>query len=334
MDVVPHAQQRAILAAAVVIGLACPSAARARWITEADYLSVIGDMVADHAPQSARAGALIRDVYEPYVDPLLLDDFNQIEQGLGTGGLVALPPDLQRFNLRVRLDGNNPIGEKDLAHQTSYVSARAATIGCLLDVASRVKSGPLEVTSLVRHLDYQHQLRQTNPNAATEIPMHALGLAFDIAMVNTPLETVLEIRDVLQKMSDAGDIFLIVERQQLVFHVVPQPSRLGWYSEVYAHAVAGQPWARAFDNRRPLTPIVTTEIGSFRPLPAWAAAWWAAENVPTDLPVTVRLHDGSAADPGPLAVMGRYLSLIGDLVSTTWHLSWPRTIVTATKGAG
>src|SRR5207245_2076080 len=131
----------------------------------------------------------------------------------------------------------------------------------------RVQSGPIEVTSLVRHLEYQQQLLLTNANAATAVPTHAPGLAFDIAMVNTPLDTVLEIRDVLQKMSDAGDILVIVERQQLVFHVVPQLSRLGWYSEVYADAIAGQPWGRRADARGALVPVVATAIGSLRPLP-------------------------------------------------------------------
>ena len=76
-------------------------------------------------------------------------------------------------------------------------------------------------------------------------------------MANTPLATVLETRDVLQEMSDAGDILLIVERQQLVFHVVPQPSRLGWYADVYARAMTGQPWGRRVDALSTLTPIVT-----------------------------------------------------------------------------
>jgi hypothetical protein len=325
--------QRAIVAA-VVICVSYSTAARAQHATETEYMSVVADMVAAHAPQSAYAGALIRDLYQPYVDPLALVDFDQIEQGLATGGLVPLPRDLQRFNLRVRLDGANPIGEKDLTHQASYVSARAETIGCLLDVASRVKSGPLEITSLVRHLEYQRELRTTNPNAATDIPMHALGLAFDIAMVNTPLETVLETRDVLQKMSDAGDIFFIVERQQLVFHVVPQPSRLGWYSDVYTRAIAGQAVGRPIAAPAALTPAVTTAIGSLRPLPVWAAEWWAAENVPVDLPISVHLQDDPTTNARPLSVMSRYMALVGDFLSTTWQRTWPLMTFTAMRAAG
>lgn len=60
------------------------------------------------------------------------------------------------------------------------------------------------------------------------------------------------------RLSETGAILVIVEREQLVFHVVPQPSRLGWYAEVYARAITGQPWPRAADQRSPLTPVVTT----------------------------------------------------------------------------
>jgi Family of unknown function (DUF5715) len=320
--VISTTQQRLILLVAVAICLARPAAARAG-VTQDEFLTAVTNMVTEQAERSAHDAALIRDVYQPYVDALALDDFNEIEQGLATGGLVRLPIDPLRFNVRARLDGTSPIGEKDLAHQASYVAARAATIGCLLDVASRVKSGPIEVTSLVRHLDYQRQLRMTNPNAATDVPTHALGLAFDIAIVNTPLPTVLEIRDVLQRMTDAGDILVIVERQQLVFHVVPQPSRLGWYSRVYANAVAGQSLDRRAEERGSLTPVVTTAIGSLRPLPGWAAEWWAAENVPVDLSTAVSVGGDDAAGSGGRGLMARYVTFVGAFLTATWQKTWP-----------
>ena len=309
--------RRATCVAAFVVCLACAAAAPAAAVQEAEYLLAVTAMVTAQAPRSAHDAALMRDVYKPYVEPLALADYNEIEQGLATGGLVRLPLD-PRFNVRVRLDGTSPIGEKDIAHQSSYVAARAATIGCLLDVASRVKSAPIEVTSLVRHLEYQEQLRATNLNATTDTPTHALGLAFDIAMVNTPLRTVLEIRDVLQKMSDAGDILAIVERQQLVFHVVPQPSRLGWYSEVYSRAMAGQPWSRPAVEPSSLTPVVTTAIGALRPLEPWAGEWWAADNVPVDLVMGGDVGIVESAGSARRGFMGRYFTFVGDFLSATW----------------
>jgi hypothetical protein len=312
--------KRATQLSALVLCLACPAAAFAQSVQEAEYLLAVTAMVTELAPRSAHDAALMRGVYQPFIEPLALGDYTQIEENLATGGLVRLPLD-SRFNVRVRLDGSNPIGEKDIAHQSSYIAARAATIGCLLDVASQVKSGPLEVTSLVRHLEYQQQLRATNPNATTDVPTHALGLAFDIAMVNTPLPTVLEIRNVLRRMSDAGDVLVIVERQQLVFHVVPQPSRLGWYSQVYANAIAGQSWGRPADWRGALTPVVTTAIGALRPLPAWSTEWWAADNVPVDLPMDVEIGSHEAPAIERRGLVTRYLAFVSDLLSATWRLS-------------
>ena len=297
-----------VLIVVTVSGFVWPTAARAERVNDADYFSTLNEMLTDLAPQSAHAAAAIRDTYRPYVELLALEDFAAIEKGLATGGLVPLP-DPERFNVRVRREGPSPIGEMDIAHQESYISARAEAIGCLLDIASRVTSGPIEVTSLVRHLDYQQLLRASNANANTEVPTHALGLAVDIAIVNTPIETVRELRDVLQKMSDAGDILVIAERQQLVFHVVPHPSRLGWYRQVYARAVTGQPWPHHATDTASLMPEVTAAVSSLQPLPAWAAEWWAADNVAVDLPVSV--HAASNDDS--------YVTLLGELLSSTWR---------------
>jgi hypothetical protein len=211
----------------------------------------------------------------------------------------------------------------DMTRQASYVSARPATIGCLLDVASRVKSGPIEVTSLVRHLGYQQQLRATNFNATDDVPTHALGMAFDIAMVNTPLKTVKEIRKVLQQMSAAGDILVIAERHQLVFHVVPQPSRIGWFTDFYTHLITGQPWKRPADTSASVTPAVDVAISSLQPMPAFAAEWWAADNVPLDVPISVRVEpDHPAGDVGARGFAG-YFGLVGELLSSTWRFMSP-----------
>ena len=223
---------------------------------EQRHLAALDRMMAALAPQNVRASATIKTAYRDHLDLLVLHQFTALEEALGTGGLVPLPPDPVVFNIAPRLDGPNPIGEKDLAHQVSYLTARPATVGALIQVASRVTSGPVEITSLVRHAEYQEMLRTTNANATTSVPMHTMGLAFDIALVDTPLETAREIRDVLLRMRDAGEILFIGERRQLVFHVVPHPSRLGHFAEVYERAQS---------------------------LPAW----WAADHVTTDLTVEV-----------------------------------------------
>jgi Family of unknown function (DUF5715) len=312
---------------AITLAIFCLTAipARAQRSLEPGYLNVVNAMLTNLAPVSKESALAIRESYRPFLDLLALNDFGQIETGLATGGLVALPTDAERFNVRVRLEGDSPIGEMDMARQASYVAARPATIGCLLDVASRVKSGPIEVTSLVRHLGYQQQLRMTNFNATDDVPTHALGMAFDIAMVNTPLKTVREINKVLQRMSAAGDILVIAERRQLVFHVVPQPSRLGWYTEVYTHLVTGQPSTMPPDDARAsVTPAVEVAISSLQPMPAFAAEWWAADNVPLDMPISVRVEADRPADAVvPSRGLIGYFGLVGELLSSTWRLMSP-----------
>ena len=192
----------------------------------------------------------------------------------------------ERFNLAPRLDGPHPIGEKDLGNQVNYIAARPATIGALIVVASRVRSGPVEITSLVRHAEYQSVLKGTNGNATTSVPMHTMGLAFDIALVNTPMSRVQEIRRVLQEMRAAGDILFIGERQQLVFHVVPQPSRLGYFTGIYHQAVGAVSGSQVVEVVAPgpprleparLTPRVITEVVAVSPVSGQWQDWTAAD---------------------------------------------------------
>ena len=282
------------------------------WITVAAFLvyassasarsAFIDQMMIELATDSAHAAETIRRVYQEHLDVLALRAYGELAGALDNGGLVPLPANPLRYNIVPRLEGPNPIGEKDLANQSSYLSARAATMGALLEIASRVKSGPLEVTSLVRHGDYQESLKTTNPNATTSVPMHTMGLAVDIALVNSPIGTVYEIRDVLQRMQDEGDILFIGERKQLVFHVVPHPSRIGYFNEVYARAV-GEPLTSrsagvvAFLAAPRLlpgtpTPEVTTEIIAVVPAEGSIQNLWVEEQPVTESPVATawRLH--------------------------------------------
>jgi hypothetical protein len=152
-------------------------------------------------------------------------------------------------------------------------------------------------------------------------------MAFDIAIVNTPLKTVHEITDVLHQMSAAGDILVIGERHQLVFHVVPQPSRLGWYTKVYTHLITGQPSMRPADANASVTPAVDVAISSLQPKPAFAAEWWAADNVPLDMPISVRVEPDhpTGGDVGVRGFAG-YFELVGELLSSTWRFMSPWTV--------
>jgi hypothetical protein len=244
-------------------------------------------MMAELGPESAQSAETIRRVYQDHLDVLALRKYGELAGAVDNGGLVPLPENPLRYNIVPRLDGPHPIGEKDLANQSNYLTARAATIGALLEIASKVKTGPIEVTSLVRHADYQEELRTTNANAITSVPMHTMGLAVDIALVNSRLETIYEIRDVLQKMQDAGDILFIGERRQLVFHVVPQPSRLGYFNDVYLREVGAPLTSRsaeavAFLDAPKLAPVhlnpqVTTEVIAMFPAEGPIQNLWLGE---------------------------------------------------------
>ena len=269
-----------------------PVTARAEETSGAKFIRALDRMMVELAPQSTRASKAIRNAYRDHLDVLVLDGLADLELALWNGGLAPLPHDTLRFNVAPRLEGASPIGEKDLPHQVSYIAARPATIGALLDVASRVKSGPVEVTSLVRHSEYQDALRATNRNATTSVPMHTMGLAFDIALVNTPLATVHEIRDALLEMRDAGEILFIGERKQLVFHVVPHPSRLGHFHQVYAEALGFQPATDraqvvALSRREGAHASVSAEIIAVLPADEFVDEWWAVNHDDADVTIQV-----------------------------------------------
>jgi hypothetical protein len=291
-----------------------------------EFIKAIDRMMVSMRPESIRASAAINHVYRRHLDLLVLNRFGALEGALGTGGLVPLPPDPLRFNVKPRVEGVSPIGEKDLDNQASYISARPAALGALLEVASRVESGPVEVTSLVRHSEYQDALRKTNGNARTSVPTHTMGLAFDIALLNTPLKTVYEIRDVLRQMQAAGDILVIGERNQLVFHVVPHPSRLGHFDEVYARAVAAtMPGANVIPFALPsatpraqLMPMVSAEF-AVHPTADFAKEWWASDGADSDLLIEVAPQAPTALTAPRKSFLGRvaagFAAIVGSMLS-------------------
>lgn len=306
------------------------SAAETAADAQAQFIKALDRVMVALGPESARASATIKTVYRRHMDLLVLDEYEALEGALANGGLVPLPPDPLRFNLKPRVDGRSPIGEKDLDNQASYISARPAGIGALLEIASRVTSGPLEITSMVRHTEYQGALRKTNTNARTSIPMHTMGLAFDIALINTPLETVYEVRDVLRQMQKDGDILFIGERRQLVFHVVPHPSRLGHFSAIYEQAMAAAtPGAnvvaesalRDAGSGAP-RPAVATEVIAVRPTEDHVEEWWAAANVRSDLTIEV-LPVLTMPDVDRRSAVGQFavrcFSLLTGLLRSAWH---------------
>ena len=276
----------------------------------------LDQMMVRLSSQSSQASLTIKQAYRRHMELLVLEEYAALEGALANGGLVPLPDDLLRFNLKPRVDGPFPIGEKDLDHQDSYISARRETVGALIEIASRVRSGPLEITSMARHTEYQSTLRKTNSNANTSIPMHTMGLAFDIALINTPLATVYEIRDVLSEMQRAGDILVIGERKQLVFHVVPNPARLGHFAQVYDDAMAEtMPGANIISLAKSVpsfgAPYVIAEVIAVRPTAEWIQEWWASDDTQSDIVVHVSPATANKEEP---SFFGRMAAAVSSLI--------------------
>jgi hypothetical protein len=224
---------------------ACAAILAPRPVAASEFVDALQSMMAQLRSESQRDARDIKSEYAPLVRTAFADR-EDLEAALELDELALIRDHAEPINIVLRLDGANPIAEKDLRNQDLYLGARPATLGLLYQIAGQVKSGPIEITSLVRHLEYQRALRETNGNARTEVPTHAMGLAFDIALVNTPLERVYEIRDVLRGMRDAGLLYFIGESQQLVFHVVPRPMWLDYYEALqWASTVAPMPAAPA-----------------------------------------------------------------------------------------
>jgi hypothetical protein len=307
-----------------------------------DFIRAINTMMVALGPETAAGSAAIRREYREYFNLLALDEYSDLQGALATGGLAPLPSNPEQFNLVPRLAGAHPIAEKDLENQGSYVSARPATIGALLEVASQVHSGPVEVTSLVRHSEYQGELKTSNSNAITSLPMHVMGLAFDIAVINTPLTTVYEIRDVLRRMRDAGDILFIAERKQLVFHVVPNPARLGHFTDVYTKALGFAPAAQAAQvvaadpgpavRRTTGVPRVIAEVLAIIPADHALYAEWQAALPPSSsvaqsagvIPTTGAAVSVASFARGSLALIAAFLAVTSRILRRHERRAAPR----------
>lgn len=233
------------------------------------FVDALQSMMSELRPESRRAAQAIKAAYGPLVGRETFADRADLMEAIERDHVARLAQDALAFNVAPRLDGYSPIGEKDLAHQAAYVAARPAALGLLYAIASRVESSPVEVTSLVRHMHYQRALAGTNGNANTEVPTHAMGLAFDIALVNTPLATAYEIRDVLREMRDAGALHFIGESRQLVFHVVPRESWFGYFEALH--------WGMTNIDMRAPRPAPTVEslleVSAPAP-PSFELSWW------------------------------------------------------------
>ena len=272
----------ALLAGAGVAQAAGGSSASGRSEPSPAQVAAAVHLMKELQAESARHAAAIRAAYAPAVRRLALPDRTALRAAIGRGAILPLPPDIGARNVQPRLTGRHPIGEADLSHQHLYVAARPETVGLLLEIASRVRSGPLEITSLARHDEYQRRLGRTNANARTAVPTHVMGLAFDISILHATPDQATEIRDVLRALAAEGDLHFVAEQRQLVFHVVPAPARRSHYAAVV---------------RRPADiPPTETRPQPFRPAAADATPVRLVHATSAPLPV---IHLEAASPPAP-----------------------------------
>jgi hypothetical protein len=150
-----------------------------------------------------------------------------------TGELVPVEsrPDLGLF---LRTNGKGSIGEKALPeHQRAYRSLKPAGAGCLLLLARKLQELrygrppiAIEVTSLVRDMKYQVNLKEEEENpTALVLPLHLTGVAFDVAQTvkgkALSESDIQDIRFVLDELDTTGMISWSVEMG--VFRVVVSP---------------------------------------------------------------------------------------------------------------
>jgi hypothetical protein len=189
--------------------------------------------------ESRRDAKRIAEAYRR--SPGALPDREALAEAIRSGRIRRLLVDAETFNVRLRMDGDHPVGEFDRPHQELYAAAHPAALSLLLQIASRVHSTSLDVTSLVRHTAYQRRLGRANANARTSLALHTHGLAFDISILHIPVAAAHEIRDVLRRMRDNGDLFFVAEVRQLVFHVVVAPERAAYHAALFDPIVTVPP---------------------------------------------------------------------------------------------
>jgi hypothetical protein len=186
--------------------------------------------------------ARIKKAYSELTIQAALLDRDALTAALAAATIRPLPRGSSELRVRPRLTGPHRIGEADPAHQHLYVAAHPAAIECLLRISSSMRTGPLDVTSLVRHRVYQATLAAGNPNATRAGSLHTVGLAFDISVLNVPSTVARDLARVLLQMRASGDLYFLAETRQLVFHVVPSPARLAEFADVTTTvAMAGEP---------------------------------------------------------------------------------------------
>jgi hypothetical protein len=166
---------------------------------------------------------------------LAMQNGRDLDAALGQR-IVKLPAVASTFGIRVQQQGKD---EK-------YAVAERSTIGCLLFVAHELerlegkKFKGVQTNSLVKLLDDAGSRGDSRKraNADAELPMHALGWAFDLPRKGLSKDQVRDLNFLLTDLRYAGLLAVTDEGKAAAFHVVRNPTEAGRFEQFYWDAVA------------------------------------------------------------------------------------------------
>ena len=161
--------------------------------------------------------------------------------------LVSVPQWPKFFSYSLRTFGAESIGEKDPEHRRLFLQDPPEVAGALEYVAfetrrfweathpKKEKFIPLEVTALVRNVDYQQLLAQ-NPNSHTAFPTYCIG-AVDISYLRLPKWEAQALQFVIQDMGwDEYLSYFLESKSRETIHFGTSPSHKDFFISIYNEA--------------------------------------------------------------------------------------------------
>jgi len=199
------------------------------------------------------AGAmdLIKSIYRPKEEELAIRDFDQLvsmtkpvldnEKNVVREAELVQIPDPARYHIRLRLTGRDRIGEadRDPSHQVYYTYTRRYVAGALVELGSGLTHAKLDIPGVTRTYVFQRDLihKIGLKAAVTDFPSHAMAIAADIGLINTPLPDVEEIVKRVDVMRSEGKIMVNPEAfQSKCLHIVPTPEYQPYFEQLYEKA--------------------------------------------------------------------------------------------------
>ncbi|QQS23191.1 hypothetical protein IPM19_01340 [bacterium] len=175
-------------------------------------------------------------------DEAVYNTRQDIDLAAKRGELVSVP-DNAKYGFVLRTTGQNPVGECDPEHKSSYYYTRKATTGMIFFIAAKVKeqegTDPFEVTGLIRS-NWMYDVRKCLPQ--TQPRTHVIGSAFDIGanIKGAPMsaKTRRALIFVIRDLRADGLIDRIAEGT--ADHIVYNPEFQKFFEDIYDDTISQQ----------------------------------------------------------------------------------------------